>query len=200
MTGMPTKAQQRADTTSALVATARELFAKNGYPHVSLAEIVKVAGVTKGALYHYFDGKEDLFRAVLQQVHQDVAVQVAAALDGDPWDRLLAGCRTFLTAATDLPNQRIMLVDAPAVLGWETWRAFDATTSMRHLVDVLQDLIDQRVFAEQPVEPLAHLLSGAMNEAALWLAASPQAEHDLDNLMAALTALLEGLRTDRRLG
>lgn len=196
---MATKAQQRADTTRALVATARELFAKNGYPNVSLAGIVKEAGVSKGALYHYFSSKEELFRAVLQDVHQEVADQVATASNADAWTRLLAGCRTFLSVATAVPNQRIMLVDAPAVLGWETWRELDATSSMAHLAEILHELVDMGVFADQPVAPLAHLLSGAMNEAALWLAASTDQERDLEHLMGALTALLEGLRTDRRL-
>jgi AcrR family transcriptional regulator len=191
---MPTKAQQRAATTRTVLATARALFAEKGYPHVSLAEIAARANVTKGALYHYFEGKDDLFRAVLAEVHEEVASRVGEIDDADAWTRLTSGCRTFLAAATDVHNQRIMLVDAPAVLGWETWRELDATTSMRHLTELLQELVDDGTIVDQPVEPLAHLLSGAMNEAALWLAASPRPAHDLDQVMAALTGMLTGLR------
>lgn len=191
---MATKAQQRAETTRTLVATARALFAEKGYPHVTLGDVLAKAGVSKGALYHYFESKEDLFRAVLAQVHEEIARTVGTVDDEDRWTRLTKGCRTFLAAATDVRNQRIILVDAPAVLGWETWRELDAMTSMRHLTELLQELVDDGTIVDQPVTPLAHLLSGAMNEAALWLAASHTPERDLDHVMASLTRMLTGLR------
>jgi AcrR family transcriptional regulator len=194
MAGMATKAQQRAETTRTLVATARALFAEKGYPNVTLGDVLAKAGVSKGALYHYFESKEDLFRAVLAQVHEEIARTVGAVDDEDRWTRLTRGCRTFLAAATDVRNQRIILVDAPAVLGWQTWRELDAMTSMRHLTELLQELVDDGTIVDQPVEPLAHLLSGAMNEAALWLAASHLPERDLDHVMASLTRMLTGLR------
>lgn len=80
------------------------------------------------------------------------------------------------------------------MLGWETWRELDAMTSMRHLTELLQELVDDGTIVDQPVAPLAHLLSGAMNEAALWLAASHAPERDLDHVMASLTRMLMGLR------
>ncbi|MGA6166399.1 TetR/AcrR family transcriptional regulator [Amycolatopsis magusensis] len=192
---MATKAQQREETTGTLVAVARELFAAKGYGQVSLAEIVTAAGVSKGALYHYFTGKDQLFRAVLEQVHADVAARVdRAAPDADPWTQLVAGCTAFLTVTTEPEIQRIMLVDAPAVLGWEAWRELDATASMRHLVEALTQLIDEGVLLRQPVAPLAHLLSGAMNEAAAWLAGSADPGRDLADTVAALTRMLESMR------
>lgn len=190
-----TKAQQREDTTRALTATARELFATKGYGHVTLSEIVHATGLTKGALYHYFTGKDDLFRAVLEQVHSEVADRVQAAEpDADLWTRLVSGCTAFLTATTEPRIQQIMLIDAPYVLGWGTWRALDASASMRHLVDILTWLIDEGVIVAQPVAPLAHLLSGAMNEAAIWLAASSDPARDLDDTVIALTRVLNSLR------
>jgi AcrR family transcriptional regulator len=194
MLGMATKAEQRAETTRLLVKVARGLFEAKGYPGVTLAEVVAKAGVTKGALYHYFESKEDLFRAVLAQVHEEIADRVGTVGDEDRWARLIKGCRMFLAVATDPRNHRIMLVDGPAVLGWSTWRELDAATSMRHLAELLQELVDDGTIADQPVIPLAHLLSGAMNEAALWLAASPQPERDLDQVMESLTRMLAGLR------
>lgn len=139
---------------------------------MSLSEIVAEAGVTKGALYHLFDSKAALFRAVLEQVQQEVAQTVAQTADvhDDLWTRLTAGCQAFLTASTAPGIQRIMLIDGPAVLGWNEWRAMDEAASARHLADVLTVLIKQGTIAPQPVAPLTHLLSGAMNEAALWLA------------------------------
>lgn len=114
------RGQQREQTRRALVRESRELFATRGYAAVGLAEIVRAADVTKGALYHHFDSKADLFRAVLEQVQQEVAQRVAtiAEAENDPWAQLTAGCRAFLTTSTDPEIQRIMLIDGPAVLGW----------------------------------------------------------------------------------
>jgi hypothetical protein len=89
-----------------------------------------------------------------------------------------------------------MLVDGPAVLGWSQWRAMDEAASARHLADALSGLVDAGIIAPQPVAPLVHLLSGAMNEAALWLASSSDPE-DLSHTRAALGQLLQALRTDR---
>lgn len=190
------RTQQREQTRQALLRESRRLFATVGYGAVGLAEIVAAAGVTKGAFYHHFGGKAEVFRAVLAEVQREVAEQVAAAADAhdDPWTRLTAGCRAFLAASTDPAIQRVMLVDGPAVLGWAEWRALDEENSARHLAEALTELIGAGVIAEQPVAPLAHLLSGAMNEAALWLATSRDPA-DLTHTWAALSRMLTALRT-----
>lgn len=189
------RAQQRELTRQALLREGRRLFSDSGYGAVGLADVVQAAGVTKGALYHHFTGKADLFRAVLEELQQEVGRRVAAAADAhdDPWTRLTAGCQEFLTATTDPEVQRVMLVDGPAVLGWSRWRAMDEAASARHLAEVLSSLIDAGVIAPQPVQPLVHLLSGAMNEAALWLESSSDPE-DLEHTRAALGQLLQALR------
>src|SRR5690606_28084048 len=186
------KAAQREATRTALVTEARQRFARQGYAAVGLAEIVAAAGVTKGALYHHFGSKAALFQAVVQQVQQEVADRVAAAAEAHarPWDQLVAGCEAFLAASTDPDVQRIMLIDAPAVLGWHEWRAMDEAASGRLLMDVLRVLIADGTFVPQPVEPLARLLSGAMNEAALWLAANSARPDDLAATTTALRRLL----------
>lgn len=190
-----TKAEQRLETRRRLVSEARRLFARQGYAAVSLAEIASAASVTKGAVYHNFAGKADLFHAIVEEVQQEVADRVAAAADAhqDPWEQLLAGCRTFLAVSRDPDVQRIMLIDGPSVLGWNEWRAMDETSSARHLTEALTVLADDGTIAEQPVEPLSRLLSGAMNEAALWLARSTD-PGDLPAVTAALTRMLESLR------
>lgn len=191
-----TRAQQRERTRAALLDVSRRLFATRGYAAVGLAEIVREAGVTKGALYHHFSGgKTDLFRAVLAQVQAEVAATVAATADAqdDPWEQLAAGCRAFLTASTDPAVRRIMLVDGPAVLGWSEWRAMDEAGSASHLADSLAALVRAGIIAPRPVEPLARLLSGAMNEAALWLAETGDPA-DLEAVLAALFRMLEALR------
>ena len=194
-----TRAQQREKTRNTLLRVSRQLFATHGYAAVGLAEIVREAGVTKGALYHHFEGgKTDLFRAVLQQVQAEVARTVAdtAEAQDDPWARFTAGCRAFLTASTDPAVRRIMLVDGPAVLGWREWRAMDEAEAASHLADSLAGLIDAGILARQPVAPLTRLLSGAMNEAALWLAETGDPA-DLDDVLAALFRMLDALRVGR---
>ena len=127
-----------------------------------------------------------------------VADRVSAAAEqcSDPWDKLVAGCEAFLASNADPEIRQIMLIDTPAVLGWDEWRSMDEASSGKLLVEVLGELIDQGTVAPQPVEPIARLLSGAMNEAAVWLAEtdSPNA---LADTLAALRRLLESLRASR---
>ncbi|MFF0546532.1 TetR/AcrR family transcriptional regulator [Nocardia thailandica] len=186
---------QRAATRATLIREGRHLFAAKGYGAVGLSEIVAAAGVTKGALYHQFAGKTELFRAVLDEVQAEVGDRVAAAADthADPWDQLLAGCEAFLRACTAPDVQRIMLVDGPAVLGWHDWRAMDEANSARHLAEAIDTLVADGTLPPQPVAPLAHLLSGAMNETALWLAGTGDPEA-LPQAVGALRRLLAGLR------
>ncbi|MFE6331676.1 TetR/AcrR family transcriptional regulator [Streptomyces sp. NPDC057798] len=193
MTG--TRAEQREATRRALLTEGRRRFAAHGYHAVVLAEVAEAAGVTKGAAYHHFGSKAGLFRAAVAEVQQELGERVADAArrHDDPWEQLRAGCRAFLAAGSDPATRRIMLVDAPAVLGWEEWRAMDEESSARHLTEALQDLVNAGIIPEQPVQPLARLLSGAMNEAALWLARTAD-PHALKQTEQALDHLLNGLR------
>ena len=190
------RAQQKEQTREALLREARHLFATRGYADVSLSDVVGAAGVTKGALYHHFDGKTGLFRAVLAQVQEDVADAVveAAGRTDDPWAQLVDGCHAFLAASTADDVRQIMLIDGPAVLGWHEWRALDEAASGRHLTGALTALVEAGLIAPQPVAPLAHLLFGAMNEASLWVARSGSRQ-DLADAEAALTRLLQALRS-----
>src|SRR5919204_3047146 len=123
-TAARTKAKQAEATRAALLAAARELFAQRGYGAVGTGEIVQRAGVTRGALYHHFSGKEDLFRAVYEELERELVERIAteAAAAGDPLAALRAGADVFLDACQDPAVSRIALVDAPSVLGWEQWR------------------------------------------------------------------------------
>ncbi|QDB79418.1 TetR/AcrR family transcriptional regulator [Georgenia wutianyii] len=192
---MTSRADQREATAAAFVSEARALFAREGYAAVPPARIVEAVGRTKGALYHHFGSKLGLFRAVVEQVQREVGARVAAAAEQhtDPWDQLVAGCEAFVAAGADPDVRRIMLVDAPAVLGWAEWRAMDEASSGRLLAEVLTELVEEGTLEPQPVEPLVRLLSGAMNEAALWLA-EQGGEGDLEAVTAALRRLLDPLR------
>ncbi|WP_329104146.1 TetR/AcrR family transcriptional regulator [Micromonospora sp. NBC_01699] len=191
---MVRRAEQWAETRRALLAEGRQRFARDGFHAVVLEEVAHAVGVTKGAAYHHFGSKAGLFRAVVEQAQQELADSVAAAADAydDPWQQLLAGCRAFLTAGSDPAIRRIVLIDAPTVLGWNEWRSMDDSSSAHHLTEALKALITAGIIAPQPVEPLTRLLSGAMNEAALWLATSPDPTAP-NTTMTALTHLLTGL-------
>src|SRR5690606_9621457 len=121
---------------------AQGLFAKSGYAAVSLEDLAARASVTRGAVYHHFDGKRGVFEAVLDTVHAEIASAVDAAAEAadSPWGQLVAGCHAFIDAANEPGVRRILLVDGPAVLGWQRWRELDAAHSGRLLDDVLGEL------------------------------------------------------------
>ncbi len=194
-----TKAEQREATRRRLIAVARDLFASEGYAQAATEEIVSRAGVTRGALYHHFGSKQGLFVAVLEDVLRDVAAQVEAAAnaEADAWRQLVAGSHAFLRAAVDPHMQQIALIDAPAVLGWDTWREIDATHAQQMLLDVLQNLQESGQIAVASPAAATALLSGAMNEAALWIARSPEQDVALNEAIDALDHLINGLRGDR---
>ena len=190
------KAEQTAATTRKLVEVGRELFAARGFAHTGTEDLVRAAGVTRGALYHHFADKTALFHAVLDQVQREVgaAVEEVAARYDNPWDQLTSGCRAFLEACTRPDTQQIMLIDGPAVLGWSAWRQMDSQYSFQSLREGVSVLVRDGVIADQSVDALAHLLSGAMNEAALWVVQSATPAATLIEATESLGRLLAALR------
>jgi AcrR family transcriptional regulator len=192
-----TKSEQREATTGRLMVAARELFAQRGYAAVGTEEIVQRAGVTRGALYHHFrGGKEELFRAVLIQLSAETTQQVmqAAAAAADPWEALVIGANAFLDASVTPEVQRIMLVDGPSVLGWDVWRAADSDYALGLLEQALQRAIDAGRLIDQPARALAHVLIGALDEAAMVVARAEDPERAREEMGQTLQRLLEGLR------
>lgn len=184
------------ETIRKLIEVARHSFTTKGYADSALEDIVQEANLTRGALYHHFGNKKKLFRVVLEAVQKDVAVQVEteAAKSEDPWDQLLFGCRAFVTAAVEPQNKRVLLIDGPAVLGWEVWRRMDEQNSMRLLREQLQSMQEQGYLRAVSIEAMTHSLSGAMNESALWIAQMPDYEHALEETMTVISILLEGFK------
>jgi AcrR family transcriptional regulator len=193
------QAERSEATRGELIRVARELFAERGYAGVGTEEIVKAAQVTRGALYHHFDDKKDLFRAVHTQGEEDltsrIAVQLQAAGD-DPYEVLLTGLRTFLEACTDPAVAQIALLDAPSVLGWQEWREIDERYGLGLVTLGLQAAMDSGALREQPVKPLAHMFLGALGEAGMVIAHSADREAARAEVEPALVSLLEGLRAD----
>ncbi len=191
-----TKAGQREETVRNLIQIARRHFSEVGYAQASTEAIVRESGLTRGALYHHFANKEGLFEAVVATVQREVAhrIETASQIEAAPWEQLLAGCRAFLEACTEQDIQRILLIDGPAVIGWEAWRKLDADHSARLLEGALHELVDGGLMRVASVPAATHLLSGAMNEAVLWIARSPQPEEALKATLQVLEQLLAGLR------
>ena len=196
-----TKHAERSEATrAALVAAARPLFADRGYAHVGTEEIVRAAGVTRGALYHQFRDKEELFAAVVEQVEQELAQRTGvAAMAGqqpgapDPLAELRTGAQAWLEACTEPEIQRIVLLDGPAVLGWERWREIGMRYSIGLVEAVLQAAIEVGQLPPQPVRPLAHVLMGAIDEAALYVATAPDPRAARVEVTAVLDRLLASL-------
>jgi AcrR family transcriptional regulator len=183
-------------TRDALLRAGRELFAERGFAGVGTEEIVARAGVTRGALYHHFVDKRDLFRTVHEELEQSLVADIGARIGGieDPWELMVSGVRAFLDACVDPAVMRIALLDAPAVLGWEEWREIDARYGLGLVSFALQDAMDRGVLEPRPVRPLAHLLMGAMSEAAMLIANAEDPAAARDEVEAPLIALVDGLR------
>ena len=192
------QAERSVATRKALVDVARRLFAKRGYADVGTEEIVRRAGVTRGALYHHFSGKEDLFRAVAEQVEEEMTRKSAEAAlaHQDPWEQQRAGWDAFLDACLDPAVQRIILLDAPSVLGPKAWREIASKYGLALVQFGIQSLIDAGLIAKQPVDPLAHLVIGALSEAAVVIAQAEDTEAARTEMGAALERLMTGLRID----
>jgi AcrR family transcriptional regulator len=192
MTTRRTQAERRAQTRADLLAAARTLFAKNGYAAVSLEEIVRAAGVTRGALYHHFKDKQDLFRNIVLQIEQEIDERMLST--GGPnlsgLERFRVAVRVFLEACTQPDVGRILLIDGPSVLGWQEWREIDAAPALRMIEDGLAELAAHGWIAPQPFKPLAHLIYGALIEAGLYLANTPDPANELPQMHASLEHLL----------
>lgn len=190
------KAAQSEATRAQLVDVATRLFAERGYAGVGTEEIVRQAGVTRGALYHHFANKRELFRAVHEGVERDLVQRIGAGVTGvtDPWEVMVAGMRAYLDACTEPTVMQISLIDAPSVLGWEEWREIDARYGLGLVTTALGAAMDTGALRRHPVEPLAQLLLAAMAEAGLMVATASDPAAARDQVEAALLALLDGLR------
>jgi AcrR family transcriptional regulator len=189
------QAARSASTRAKLIRAARTLFARSGYAEVATEEIVRRAGVTRGALYHQFPAKEDLFLAVYEQVEQELTESVSSLLDAQtsPFEAMRAGIRVFLEACRTPDVQRIVLIDGPAVLGWERWREVAERYGLGLMEAVVTAAIDAGEIAPLAAVPLAHLLMGALDEAALLVVRDPAAT---EAVAATFERLLDGLRSD----
>ncbi|GAA3435860.1 TetR/AcrR family transcriptional regulator [Kutzneria kofuensis] len=192
---MPRRSQEERtrSTRSALTAAARTLFAERGYAAVSTDEIVRAAGVTRGALYHHYADKQALFRDVFEQLEGEITAEIDTvfAAESDHLAAMAAGVTRFLDICQRPEVLRIGLTDAPAVLGWSAWREIEARHGLRVITDKLAAAVADGLVATPSVPALAQLVLSAVIEAALMIANGA----DREPTQQALTTLLLGLVT-----
>ncbi len=189
-----------AATRAALVSAARPLFAEHGFAGVSTETIVRAAGVTRGALYHQFADKTELFAAVYESIEEDIARQLgeklAAAKATDPLEVMDLGAGAWLDACAEREVQQIVLLDGPAVLGWQRWREI----GMRYGLGLVEGLLTHAIgvgrIPQQPVSALAHVLVGALDEAALYVARADDQAAASEDMRIVLRRLISQLAQD----
>jgi len=199
-------ARHTANTRSALIRAGRELFTKKGYDATSTDEIVERSRLSKGALYHHFSSKHELFRAVFEDVEAALIRRSGAEADDFPpagspafWEESMTLFLAYLDAASDdAAFRQIVLLDGPAVLGWELWREIQAMLAPDHMETWIRNAIDQGLIAPHPVLPLAHLLIAAMNEAVMYVAHAPDPAAARSQIAPVVRALFEGFLVDSR--
>lgn len=192
-----TQAERTAATRARLLAAGRALFADQGYAGVGTQAIVEAAGVTRGALYHQFGDKAGLFAAVYEDVEAELVATIVTRIGSDaPTDPLAAmrlGARLFLEECSAPAVQRIVLIDAPAVLGWAQWREVGLRYGLGVVEAMLGQAIVDGVIPGQPTRPTAHVLLGALDEAALYIARADDRDSALEQMVAVCDRIITGI-------
>ncbi len=192
-----TQAQRTAATRASLLSAARELFATRGFADVSTQQIVEAAGVTRGALYHQFADKADLFTAVYEQVEEqlvaDVGAGIAACEPAGPSAAMRVGARLFLERCSAPEVQQIVLVDAPAVLGWDRWREMGVKYGLGVIEGMLAAAVAEGEIPATPLRPAAHVLLGALDEAALYVSRAADPGRALEEMYEVCDRIIAGI-------
>lgn len=190
-----TQAQRRESTRAALLGAGRRLFAESGYENVAAEQIVEAAGVTRGALYHHFDGKAGLFEAVFIEIEAELITRfpLEEFLGGDPMGALRTGVRRFLALSLEAEVQQIALIDAPSVLGWARWYEIEAQHGLGLIQAGLEAAMEAGQMKQLPSAELANALLGSLTESALAVARSEDPARAETQAALVLVALLDGL-------
>ncbi len=194
-----TRPEMIAETRAKLIAAARTAFAEHGYAEASMDELTAAVGLTRGALYHHFGGKQGLLEAVIAQIDDEMAERLKGVATAAPsrWEGLVAENIGYIELALEPGVQRIMLRDGPAVLGdpanWPG--ALACIASIRRSVEQLQ--ADGVVRAEIDAEAAARMITGSSTDAAMWIANSADPAETSRRAIPAFKAMLEGLLVAR---
>jgi AcrR family transcriptional regulator len=186
------RAAQGAATARTLRRQARKLFTKKGYSGVNTEELVESARVTKGALYHHFANKKELYHAVVEDVEQELVEKLeAAGARRKPWDRLHAMCRAYLDACRDPALARMLVLEAPVVLGWKTW----CNLEQKYEVAAFARCLGEAGALTEPAETLAQVILGALTTGARVIATSADPNQARAEVERTMDRLLAGLRS-----
>jgi AcrR family transcriptional regulator len=192
----PTKRSEYAAATKRdLVEVGRRLFAERGYSGTSLDHVVAEAGVTKGALYHHFENKKELFAAVAERVEADLTAKIGQGLERDPWRAFVAGAMRYLDAALDPEVQNVLLIDAPTVLGYERCHELQERYGLGLTRTGLELAMDAGLIATRPSAPLARMVLDALSAGAMFIARAADREAARKDVGEIAVAMLEGLKT-----
>ncbi|HTO59187.1 MAG TPA: helix-turn-helix domain-containing protein [Pseudomonadales bacterium] len=191
--------ERREATIAAILEAARAAFGKRGFAATTIESIADECGIAKGAVYHHFASKEALFTAVLEAVQVDVAnapIPPSAARLTDPLDQIAAGVLRYLIATSEPEVRKILLIDGPAVVGWQKWREIDARIFAAAAKPAIARALGLASAAQ--VDAVVHLIMGSVTEAALVCAASPRPKVQARAFVTELRAMLEGVRAQHR--
>jgi len=192
---MTKRAAQGQATRGQLIEVATRLFAERGYEDTSIEAVLAAAGVSRGALYHHFAGKDALFEAVMKSVEDRINAELAMAIGGarDPVGALTAAALAWVDLAGDPVVQRVVLIDAPSVLGWERWRGMGEEGTLAAMRAMLKEVSDSGHLAAELVGPFAHMILAALDEIALVIARAKDSEAAKAEGRVAVGALLSRL-------
>lgn len=192
-----TQTQRSAATQHALVSAARRLWGERGYAEVGTPEIAQAAGVTRGAMYHQYADKAALFRAVVDAVETDVmerlGAAVAAAQPKTPADALYVAADAWLDIAGETEVRQLLLLDAPNVLGWVSFRQISLSYSLGMTEQLLAAAVEAGQLTPQPLRALATVMIGALDEAAMSVAGAEDPEREKDEVRTVVHNLIAGL-------
>lgn len=213
------KAEQGRVTRDALIVAARKEFARQGYANASVDDIVRLAEVTKGAFYHHFAGKEDLFLRVFENVKKELSrgafithaehkpfspddshalhlERFTAQTNAEVWAELRSRCRRYIELHSDASIRQIVLVDARWVLSWEDWQRVESEYGVTLLRADLRRAMQRGIIKDLPLAMLAGVIAGALNEACLLVANAADSNEALDEAMRVIEPVLNGLLVD----
>jgi len=191
---MVSQSERRQATIAAILAAARRRFAQKGFAETTIDDIAEAGGVAKGAVYHHFSSKEEILERVMDQLTEEIAAAVPIAAQGgkDPLDAMTRGTQKYLSLIAEPAARRILLIDGPAVLGWDKWREIDQRHFSR-LMRVPMAALLQGKKTPREIDAICHLLTGAVTEAALVTATAKDPQRTAREMAQSFRALLSGV-------
>lgn len=190
---MATQAERRSATRKTILAASRDLFAAQGFGTVSLDDVARRAGVTKGAIYHHFESKIVLFDHVVVAEQARLAERISPNAGGDVVALFIDAARNYFTEVSAPGTRQILLIDGPSVLGWARWREIDERTFGRTVRQAIALICDGKKTGGE-MEALSSLLMGALLEGAMVCALSSDPGRSTHEMSAAFRPLLEGIQ------